>query len=303
MKTLLTGATGFIGRELIVQGKLDYRCVVRSSSEDFSDAVVLNIESNTGWSKALDGCNTIIHLAGLAHNKAVNNEELRNVNLDGTIKLARDAAAVGIKRFVFVSSIGVNGASTRGGATFKIDSEVSPDNEYTNSKYEAELALQQIANETGMEVVIVRPTLVYGPNAPGNFGLLSRLVAKSPLLPFRCANNRRDFISVHNLADLLVCCATHEKAANKVFLASEGETVSIRQFTDSIAQGLGKRVLQMPIPVFAFRLLGKLTGKSMMIEQLFGDLEVDASTLDTALGWHPPWTMAQSMAKLDKSKF
>ena len=204
---------------------------------------------------------------------------------------------MGISRFVFVSSIGVNGASTSR-RPFSVYSEPTPNNAYARSKYEAELGLKKIAEKTGLEVVIVRPTLVFGHDAPGNFGALTRLVNKLPILPFGLANNRRDFISVQNLADLLVTCATHPNAVGHTFLASDGETVSVKQFTNAIADGLGKKVIQLPVPVSVMRLVGKLTGKSAMIEQLYGNLEVDSSNIKEVLGWTPPLTMRQAMATL-----
>jgi nucleoside-diphosphate-sugar epimerase len=299
VKVLLTGATGFIGRELVAQEKLDFRYVVRSPQSSMQGAIVANLSSETNWLPHLKGCEAIIHLAGVAHNKASDIDEFYEVNRDGTIKLARDAALAGVKRFVFVSSIGVNGLATTG-VPLSPNSECNPHNDYARSKYEAEQALFEIAKETSLEVVIVRPTLVYGAEAPGNFNLLKSLVVKLPILPFGCATNQRDFISVYNLADLLAFCVTNDKVANQIILATESETVSTRQFTDAIAKGLNKKVLQLPIPVSLFRLLGKLTGKSAMIEQLFGDMQVDASSLTSTLGWHAPWSMAQSMAKLNE---
>lgn len=301
MKILLTGATGFIGRELLAQQKADYLCVVRTPLKSPEQCIVADLCADVDWSQHLDNCNAIIHLAGVAHNKAQNAADFYAVNRDATIKLARDAAAAQVKRFVFVSTIGVNGTSTHGEA-LSADSKCDPQSDYARSKYEAEKALMDISKETGLEVVIVRPTLVYGSGAQGNFGLLSSLVAKLPVLPFGCASNRRDFISVQNLSDLLFCCATHPKAANQVFIAAENETVTIRQFTDAIANGFNKKVFQLPIPVTLFRLLGKLTGKSAMVEQLFGDLEVDGSALTSKLGWRAPFSMAESMANLKENK-
>ncbi|MPY01382.1 NAD-dependent epimerase/dehydratase family protein, partial [Salinivibrio sp. VYel4] len=268
----------------------------------FSDKYTVDsIDGNTDWSGAFDGMDIVIHLAGLAH--VLNNkdkgslDEYREVNTCGTINLARQAAKSGVKRFIFVSSIGVNGPLTID-SPFTSDMKAKPHNLYAQSKYEAEIGLKRIAEKKGLELVIIRPTLVYGPNAPGNFGMLSKLVKKLPFLPFGLANNRRDFISVQNLADLLFTCATHPKAAGHTFLASDSETVSIKQFTNAIAKGLGKKTFQLPVPVALMRLAGKLVGKSDMIEQLYGNLEVDSSNIKEVLGWTPPYTMDQSMALL-----
>ncbi|MGR5522468.1 NAD-dependent epimerase/dehydratase family protein [Vibrio sp. PNB22_4_2] len=297
----MTGATGFVGSQL--SSRLEgVKCIVRKNEKHsfFDFLEVESIDGLTEWNSNLDGVDTIIHLAGVAHTTAANVPYLRAVNFDGTLHLANEAVRAGVKRFVFVSSIGVNGAFTDQ-APFNEKSKPCPHSQYAQSKYDAELGLKKIAKETGLEVVIVRPTLVYGPSAPGNFGMLTRLVNKLPILPFGSANNRRDFIAVQNLADLLVTCANHPDATGHTFLASDGETVSIKEFTNAIADGLGKKVIQLPVPVSVIRLAGKLTGKSAMIEQLYGNLEVDSSNIKEVLGWTPPLTMKQAMATLHTS--
>lgn len=301
MAILVTGATGFVGREL-TSLEQDFRSVVRCGEKHpFKDNyVITSLDESTDWSHCFHDIHSVIHLAGLAHNNAFTGAEYRSINTNGTLRLALKAAEAGVGRFVFVSSIGVNGTSTKD-KPFTSNMKVEPHNHYAQSKYEAELGLKKIAEETGLEVVIVRPTLVYGPNAPGNFGMLTKLVRKLPVLPFGLANNRRDFIAVQNLADLLVTCATHPDAAGHTFLASDGETVSIKEFTNAMAKGLGKRVVQLPIPVGLMHLIGKVTGKSAMIEQLFGNLEVDSSNIQQVLGWTPPFTMEQAMASLKGS--
>ncbi|HAS6416302.1 NAD-dependent epimerase/dehydratase family protein [Vibrio vulnificus] len=295
---LVTGATGFVGRELTTLEN-DFHCVVRlGEAHSFENAFsVRSIDSSTDWEGCFDDVDSIIHLAGLAHSKKFSVNDYNLVNTAGTLRLAHEAAEAGVRRFVFVSSIGVNGTSTQA-EPFTLDSEPSPHNDYARSKYDAEIGLKKIAKETGLEVVIVRPTLVYGPDAPGNFGMLTKLIKRLPVLPFGFATNRRDFISVQNLADLLVTCATHPNAAGHTFLASDGETVSIKEFTNAIAKGLDKKIFQLPVPVTLMRLAGKLTGKSAMIEQLYGNLEVDSSHIKEVLGWTPPFTMEQSMAFL-----
>ncbi|EHU9452645.1 NAD-dependent epimerase/dehydratase family protein [Vibrio vulnificus] len=298
MNILLTGATGFVGRH--VASNLDeVKCVVRfNETHSFSRVHELEgIDGHTDWSGAFENIDAVIHLAGVAHIKNMSVNCFKPVNYDGTIQLANEAVKAGVKRFVFVSSIGVNGTSTQA-KPFSLDSEPSPHNDYARSKYDAEIGLKKIAKETGLEVVIVRPTLVYGPDAPGNFGMLTKLIKRLGVLPFGLATNRRDFISVQNLADLLVTCATHPNAAGHTFLASDSETVSIKKFTNAIANGLGKKAIQLPVPVSLMRFAGKLTGKSAMIEQLYGNLEVDSSNIKEVLGWTPPFTMEQSMALL-----
>ncbi|MCC9651531.1 NAD-dependent epimerase/dehydratase family protein [Vibrio sp. MA64] len=302
---LVTGASGFLGREVSKRIK-NKRCVIRGNglkNESFSDSnlfIVSNIDGETDWKGAFSSIDAIIHIAGVAHTRNVSKADFGKVNVEGTLNLALQAAKSGVKRFVFVSSIGVNGRTTTV-QPFSASSKVHPHNDYARSKYDAESGLQKISHSTGMEVVIVRPPLVYGVNAPGNFSSLAALIRRIPLLPFGAADNRRNFIAVQNLADLLIVCATHADAGGNIFLASEGEAISIKEFSDSIAEGMGKKVLQLPIPVWAMHLAGKLTGKSAMIEQLYGNLEVDSSNIKKILGWTPPLTMKQAMATLRDS--
>ncbi|MEZ9356497.1 NAD-dependent epimerase/dehydratase family protein [Vibrio breoganii] len=293
---LVTGSTGFVGSNLVSSLKQPFKVVLRPGEQSKHDSYyVSSIDSETNWGTELIGIETVIHLAGIAHSN--NSNHVRSVNVDGTLKLAETAVRDGVKRFVFASSIGVNGLSTED-IPFSPCSSCQPHNIYARSKFEAELGLLEIAERTGLEVVIVRPTLVYGPNAPGNFGLLNKLVLNLPFLPFGLSKNKRDFISVYNLVDLLICCATHSDAAGHIFLASESQTVSIKEFTNQIARGLSKNVIQIPVPISLMRLLCKVTGKSAMFEQLFGNLEVDSSNIKDILDWTPPQTMEQSMAKL-----
>lgn len=300
MTILVTGATGFVGQNL-TQLNQNFRCVIRAGEHhSFADSyTVPTIDASTDWSNCFEGVDAIIHLAGLAHNKSYTDAEYRAVNTDGTLRLALKAAEAGVKRFVFVSSIGVNGTNSYDSAFLPSD-VADPHNSYAQSKHEAELGLWDISKQTGLEVVVVRPTLVYGPNAPGNFGMLTKLVNSIPFLPFGLANNRRDFISVGNLVDLLIVCAKHKNAPGNIFLASESNTISTRDFVNAIAAGQDRKVFQIPIPVSFMRLAGLVIGKSAMIEQLFGNLEVDSSNLKDTLNWTPSFSMKDTMAMLRK---
>ncbi|AIW12761.1 NAD-dependent epimerase/dehydratase family protein [Vibrio tubiashii] len=303
-RVLLTGANGFIGS--CVNQYLDFKCAVavrdpvkcRLNNRAFLLSELVNPQGDLS---NFNGIDSIIHLAGLAHSKEFSAQEHNAVNTKLTLDLAKAAAKGGVKRFVFVSSITVNGVSSRK-LPYTESSIAFPHTPHANSKYNAELGLKKLAKAIGLEVVIVRPTLVYGPNAPGNFGMLTKLVAKSPLLPFGMADNCRDFIAVQNLADLLITCAIHPDAAGQTFLASDGETVSIKEFTCAIADGLGKNVIQLPLPVSVMRFAGRLIGQSTMIEQLYGNLEVDSSNIKKVLGWTPPLTMKQAMASLTENR-
>jgi nucleoside-diphosphate-sugar epimerase len=297
IKILLTGATGFVGKYLESSNSGQFRCVIRKEADNFfSDYFIIDsLNKLSNWTGAFTDIHTIVHLAGLAHSKSFTEQDYQSINVEGTLHLALEAAKAGVKRFVFVSSIGVNGTSTAK-IPFLNSNKNKPHNAYAQSKLDAEIGLKKIAAETGIELVIVRPTLVYGPNAPGNFGALVRLVSKLPCLPFGLINNKRDFISVQNLASLLITCAKHPNAAGHTFLASDSETVSIQEFTNAIAEGLGKKVIQLPFPICLMRLGGSLLGKSAMVEQLVGNLQVDSKNLKKILNWTPPYTMKESMA-------
>jgi nucleoside-diphosphate-sugar epimerase len=295
-KILITGASGFVGSNLTNVIK-STRCVVRKDCKhSFLDSFEIDdLNGSTNWDGAFDGIETVVHLAGLAHGTyKFTAHDYERVNVLGTIALAKASARAGVKRFVFVSTIGVNGIKTR---SIPFSSNMSPDprNTYAASKLKAEQVLIQIQKETQLEVVIVRPPLIYGPGAPGNFNLLVKLINYCPFLPFGLTRNKRDFISIQNLVDFLVVCISHENAPGNIFLVSDNQTVCTKEFTNAIAKGLGKKVYQLPIPIDLIKLLGNLCGKSATIEQLFGNLHVDSSDVKRVLDWTPPYTMEESM--------
>jgi nucleoside-diphosphate-sugar epimerase len=300
MKILITGSKGFVGSTLTNKLKLAYTVIGHGrTGYNYSDArefFAVNIDSQSNWKACLSGVNTIIHLAAVAHNKSNDPELINDVNVNGTINLAQQAVKSSVKRFIFISSIGVLGNTTR--TPFNEKSSTAPHTPYAASKLQAESALLKIASESNMEVVIIRPVLVYGAGAPGNFGKLVNLVDRVPLLPFALCHNKRSFISVDNLVDFISVCIIHPKAKNQIFCISDGTDVSTREFTDGIAEGLNKGLIQLPIPVSIFKLLGKITGKSHQIEQLIGDLQVDSSKARKLLDWVPPVTMAETFSKL-----
>ncbi|NGZ15707.1 NAD-dependent epimerase/dehydratase family protein [Vibrio aestuarianus] len=304
MNILLTGSSGFVGSHFSSDTSIK-RIVVRENDNcdhwECEQYTISALNGQTDWSGAFSDIGAIIHLAALAHSRTFTSDDYQQVNVDGALHLAREAALAGVKRFVFVSSIGVHGPNTFK-EPFTPTSPLVPDNDYTRSKLSAEQGLKTIAKETGLEVVIVRPTLVYGADAPGNFGLLSKLIARVPFLPFGSIKNKRDFISAQNLADLLLRCATHSNASGHVFLASEGQTVSVGEFTNQIARGLNRKIIQFPVPAGLFRLAGRLTGKTQLVEQLVGNLHVDNSNLKQQLNWIPPYSMEEVMSQLNKGR-
>lgn len=301
---LLTGSTGFIGSTLLARVLgCDDLCIsvaLRNLSSDlpYRSYLIDGLAKETDWSSALEGQEVVIHVAARAH--IMNDEssdllaEYRKVNVEGTENLARQAAAAGVNRFVFISSIGVNGINSLRPFT-EMDAD-SPHDPYSQSKFEAEIGLKKIASDTGMEVVIIRPPLVYGGNAPGNFGSLIKLLAKALPLPFGAVNNKRSMVYVENLVDLIIRCIDHPNAANQTFLVSDGEDLSLKSLITYIRKAMGKPALLLPVPVGLFKLAGKLTGKSGVVDRLVGDLQVDSSKACELLDWTPPYTVEQGIA-------
>ncbi len=304
MKVFLTGVSGFIGNEVLsLLLKKNYS--VLSASRAKLNTKILH-HSNKVFTELsdihaadFDDSEVVIHLAGIAHspNSTANDYDVYNNEL--TAHLARQAALAKVKRFIFISTIGVNGDGTNG-VPFTPECNENPHNDYAKSKFDAEIALSKIAKNTGLEVVIIRPALVYGDNAPGNFKLLKKFVSKTPVLPFGMVNNKRSFISIQNLAELILHCVTHAHASDKVLLATDGQSVSIREFTDAIAASLSKSRPQLPVPPFIMRLFGILFNKSSMVEQLVGDLDVNPQSSYDAINWSAPYTMLESMSKLNR---
>lgn len=300
MKLLLTGASGFIGQEvtkLCIERKLRVLALTRSHLAHCKHKVFSQLHDVNA--KDVEGHDAVIHLAGIAHTKEASSTDYYKYNTELTIHLAEVAAQANVKRFVFVSSIGVNGKYTKGNP-FRSADFPNPHNDYAKSKLEAELGLKKVAEQTGLEIVIIRPTLVYGATAPGNFKLLKTLVSMLPILPFGLINNKRSFIFVKNLADLIVLCSQHPRAAGKTFLASDGKSVSIKEFTNQLAIGLDKTIFQLPIPSSVMLLVGKLTNKSEEVKQLIDDLEVDSSCADKLLDWKPPYSLEKAMLHMNR---
>ncbi|MFA0069614.1 UDP-glucose 4-epimerase family protein [Vibrio breoganii] len=301
MKVMLTGASGFIGSKLLEQLPADKTLSLGRDkpegqpSEQFFE---LEIDSHTDYSVALSGVDIVVHLAARVHvmNDSVSDplEAYREVNTYGTANLARQAAKVGVKRFIFVSSIKVNGESTMADRPFTSADEHMPEDDYGQSKAEAEYQLFAIGKETGMEIVVIRPMLVYGPGVKANFASLMNLVSKGFPLPFACIkDNRRSLVSVTNLVDLIVTCIDHPKASNQTFLVSDGHDVSTSEMVRQMALSLGKSQWQLPVPKWSYKLAGKLLDKQDMVDRLLGSLQVDITHTKETLGWQPSQTLEE----------
>jgi nucleoside-diphosphate-sugar epimerase len=308
-RALVTGATGFIGRFLcdrFLQEGWSVSGTMRGSKRP-SDLVVgvepVLIESlgpNTSWQHCLDDISTVLHLGArvhIIHETAIDPcNEFHIINTEGTINLANQAAAKGVERFVFMSTIGVNGDNSENKSYTESD-EPQPHNLYAISKYEAEQALWQISRETDMEIVIIRAPLVYGPGNPGNFLSLLNVVSTGIPLPLSLINNLRSQIYVGNLVDALAICALHPAAADNTYLVSDGEDISTPELIRRVACALGKPARLFPFPPNAVRLIGKYFFKRSALERLVSSLQVNSSKIKRELGWTPPFTMLQGLQK------
>jgi len=308
---LLTGAMGFIGAAIAADlkcSKYRVKSAVRAVSlhSNTNDQVpIADICSRTDWASALAGVNVVIHTAAHVHvmNDIARNtiEMFREVNTFGTLNLARQAAAVGAKRFIFISSIKVNGESTSLNHTFKYNDVCMPNDPYGVSKHEAEIGLQKIAVETGMEVVIIRPVLVYGPGVKGNFKSLINFVRNSIPLPLGNIKNKRSLVGLNNLVDLIITCIDHPSAANQTFLVSDDHDVSTTELLQKMGKAFGKKLFLIPVPVSILQFLGHIFGKSAEIDRLCGSLQVDIEHTKNTLNWKPPYTMEQQLSNIADS--
>ncbi len=308
MKLLLTGATGFVGSAL--SRSLDAQrnrvvAGVRARSSKLSSGIIQvpvgDLLPDTDWSGALHGVDVVVHLAARVHIMqdvaADPLAEFRRVNVFGTLNLARQAAMAGVRRFVFVSSVKVNGESTLFGHPFSADDAPEPQEPYGISKHEAEVGLRELALSTGMEVVIIRPPLVYGPGVKANFAFMMRWLAKGIPLPLGAVHNKRSFVALNNLVDLIVTCLRHPAAANQTFLVSDGEDLSTTELLQRMGKALGKPARLLPVPVGVMEVAAKLLGKGDVAQRLFGSLQVDSSKTRDLLGWTPVVSVDEALRK------
>jgi nucleoside-diphosphate-sugar epimerase len=307
---LITGVTGFVGgavaRELVRRQQTAVRGAVRRATDvvplGVERVVVGELGATTRFEQAVDGVDIVIHAAARVHVMADRESDplavYRRINLEGTVSLARQSASAGVRRFVFVSSIKVNGEATQPGRPFRPDDPPAPEDAYGISKHEAEQALKALARDTGMEVVIVRPPLVYGPGVKANFRSMMRWLERGVPLPLGAIYaNRRSLVALDNLVDLLIVCATHPAAANQTFLVSDGEDLSTTELLRRIAGAMGSRARLVPVPGFLLEFGCRLLGRSALSQRLCGSLQVDIAKNRELLEWKPPLSVDEGLAR------
>lgn len=311
MNILLTGVSGFVGSHLAKQLSQNSNFHIIGVSRSTSNQInieyvnIKDISGQTHWSPLLKNIDVVIHLAARAHimNEYATNPlaEYRKVNTEGTLHLAEQAAKSGVKRFIFLSSVKVLGEETPEQQPFSDNSPYNPLDYYGKSKMEAEKGLKDIFSNNKMEVVIIRPPLIYGPNVKANFRKMMLGINKMIPLPLGGIKNKRSLISINNLSDLIITCIKHPNAANQTFLASDGIDLSTSELSIKIGKALKKKVLVFTIPIMILRLIATLLNKEMAIQRLCGSLQVDISKTKQLLNWTPPFSIDQSLKETAES--
>jgi nucleoside-diphosphate-sugar epimerase len=306
MRVLVTGASGFIGRAVVAQLTSDSTHQIRAASRrqvpDIPpdvEFVLVDLAPGTDWSEAVSGIDVIIHTAARVHVvHEVSSDPLaayRHVNVDGTVAVARQAARAGVRRFIFLSSIKVNGEETAPGMPFRAGDAATPVDAYGISKLEAELRLREIAVTTTMEIVIIRPALVYGPGVKANFLAMMRWLHKGLPVPLEGIHNQRSFIALDNLVSLILLCIAHPAAANQVLLAADGEDLSTSELLKRLGVALGKPARLFSVPAAALRGVLTLVGMRRVSQRLCRSLQVDISGTRELLGWSPLMTVDEGL--------
>lgn len=301
MNIIISGLSGFVGSGLL--GPLAQHNITALGRTKLSsyhgDFHFADINGSSDYSDFLKNNDVFIHCAARVHIMGQSSldplTEFREINVNGTLNLARQAASAGIRRFIFISSIKVNGEGTQSGTHFSPCDTPAPSDPYSVSKYEAEQGLQEIAKKTGMEVVIIRPPLIYGVGVKGNFHSLLKLAKSGLPLPFRSIHNKRSMVYLGNLIDFIVKCIDHPKAANEIFLISDGSDLSISGLIRQLRLAMVKPIRLLPMPEWLFTFAGKIFGKSAVIERLCGSLQVDSNKTNALLGWAPPYTVKRGL--------
>jgi nucleoside-diphosphate-sugar epimerase len=309
MKLLVTGGSGFVGQSLIFQLMtftnykvyVAVRELVTIFPAEVAQLKFEGLSPATDWHNHLRGVECVIHTAAHVHIMSVAStnplNDFRQVNTKATLNLAKQAAASGVNRFIYLSSIKVNGEVTLPGRPFTTNNTFIPTDPYALSKYEAEQGLLSLAKETNMEIVIIRPPLVYGAGVKANFLTMMRWVYKGIPLPLGAVHNRRSLVALDNLVNFIIHCIDHPKAANEVFLISDGEDVTTTNLLQKVAKAFGKKALLLPVPVNLMKLAAKLLGKGDVADRLFCSLQVDSSKAQKLLGWQPVITMDEQLKK------
>lgn len=305
MKLLVTGANGFVGQSLCAAAAArgsSVRGATRRASPlpgGAENVVVGDIDGFTDWAAALQGVEVVVHLAARVHvmrdTSADPLAEFLQANLHATINLAVQAAHAGVKRLVYVSSIKVNGEETGEGRAFTAADSPDPHDPYAVSKWQAELALHEIAAESGLQVVILRPPLIYGPGVKGNFLRLLQALDKGIPLPLASTRNARSMLYLENMVDALLLCATHPAAAGQTYLVSDGEDIDTPGLLRRLGDALGRAARLLPWSPAVLKLAGRLLGKSDQVERLLGSLQVDSGKIRRELNWTPPYTLQQGL--------
>ncbi|TPH17047.1 UDP-glucose 4-epimerase family protein [Litorilituus lipolyticus] len=307
MSILVTGVTGFLGSQLFAHLKnngYSLKAMLRAKNDLFLGGVIVpTIGPKSDFSQVFTGCEVVIHCAARVHvmndNSSNPLESFREINTYGTLNLAQQAADAGIKRFIFISTIKVNGEFTELGKPFKPNDNYITSDPYGLSKYEAEVGLRKIAQKTGMEVVIIRPPLVYGVGVKANFASLLKLTVKGIPLPLGgIKQNKRSLVAIENLVDLIETCIDHPKAANQIFLVSDDDDISTTHLLKSMAEALNVSSKLIPIPASWITIVANLVGKPAISQRLCGSLQVDISQTKSLLGWKPPFSHSHCMKKI-----
>lgn len=312
MTVLVTGANGFVGRALLDRLVSDQKFPIIAAMRQKPDTALAGVryefdchlEPQHDWTALLSNVEVVVHAAArvhVMHDTAVDPlQAFRAVNVAGTLDLARQAAASGVKRFVFLSSIKVNGEQTKPGHPYRADDPPAPVDSYGVSKQEAEAGLLKLARETGMEVVILRPPLVYGPGVKANFARMMNWLMCGLPLPLGLIENRRSLVALDNLVDLIVVCLDHPRAANQIFLVSDGEDLSTTELLKRLGFALSRPARLLPIPTLLLKMVATLLGQGAMAQRLCGSLQVDIGKTREILDWQPPLAVDEGLKRVSR---
>lgn len=308
---LVTGASGFIGSallpRLVADGRSDIRAVLRREGvarrlpAGVSAVVGGDIEYDFEWERFLTGCDVVVHAAARVHAMRDTSpnplEAYRRINVAGTLRLAAQAANAGVRRFIYLSTVKVNGESTAPGTRFRPGDPPAPVDPYGFSKYEAEQGLRALAAQTSMEVTIIRPVLVYGPGVGANFRTMMQWLSKGIPLPLGRIENRRSLVAVDNLVDLIATCVDHPSAGAQTFFAADGDDLSSSELLRRLGLALGRPARLLPVPVALVRRAAALVGKQALAQRLCANLQVDISNASDLLGWRPPVAVDEGLKR------